>query len=183
MSVTLFEFPRVAGEIFTAHEERGWWPGGPSDPNPTENGVTQRAFDTYLAAHNLPPALVHEMTPAQQTAIYDGYWTACLGAQVSAASGAVAVCHFDCAFNAGAHEAAKLLQMTCGVVQDGELGPVTFAALHEDCAANEEAVVMAYLQNRWDFLQRLENFPAWKQVWGGRENRLAALCGVPWTVS
>ena len=181
-----FPNPRVTGEVFTAHEERGWWPGGPTDPNPTENGVTQAAYDHWRAGHGLPSQSVQLMTPAEQTAIYDGFWVACAGDLVARASSALAICHFDAAFNAGAPQAAKLLQRSAGLLpaqQDGVLGPLSWNAVTAAVLASEDAMVGAYLQNRWSFLQRLANFEHWKGVWGGRENRLAFLCGSSWRTS
>ena len=97
-------------------------------------------------------------------------------------SSALAVCHFDAAFNAGAHRAVMLLQETVGAAQDADLGPLTWLAVQRSVQNTEEGTVMAYLQNRWSFLQTLDNFAHWEQVWGGRENRLAVLCDVPWRV-
>lgn len=181
--MTVFPDPQATAVTFTAHEERGWWPGAPSDPHPTLNGVTQETYTQWRTQHGLPDQSVHDMSPSEQTAIYEGYWRACQAATVATYSGPLAVCHFDAAFNAGAHRAALLLQETVGASQDGDLGPLTWLKVQETCAENEPATVEAYLQNRWSFLQRLSNFAAWKQVWGGRENRLAVLCGVNWTVS
>jgi len=123
------------------------------------------------------------MSLDEQTAIYDGYWAACAGAAVATRSSALAICHFDAAFNSGAPRAARLLQQSIGVDQDGQLGPASWAALERSIHNTETGTVMAYLQNRWDFLQTLANFAAWRAIWGARENRLGALCGVPWAVA
>jgi lysozyme family protein len=177
-----FGDPRSAGETFTATAERGWWPGNSTDPHPTLNGVTQETYDRWRLSHRLLPQSVHLMTLEEQTTIYDGYWVACAGVLVARASGALAVCHFDAAFNAGAPQAAKFLQMTAGVDQDGQLGSESWDGVTRAVLVSEDATVDAYLQNRWDFLQRLANFPAWATVWARRENRLALLCGVSWRV-
>lgn len=175
---------RLEGENFTAHEERGWWPGGPTDPNPTLNGVTQTTYTEWRIKQGLPDQNVHLMSSTEQTSIYDSYWNAGSCDEINKISPAVAICHMDCVFNAGAPRANKILQQTVGLLtQDGIIGPGTLADLTNTVGFSEEATVMAYLQNRWDFLQGLSNFVAWKDVWGGRENRMALLLGVPWTVS
>lgn len=180
MTVAHFADARFTFETFTAHEERGWWAGAPSDPNPTFNGVTQHVYSAWRAQHGLLERSVHEMSTAEQAAIYESYWAACAGETVAGYSGALAVCHADAAFNSGGHEAAILLQASVGAAKDGDLGPLTWLAVQRSVENTEAGTIMAYLQNRWSFLQGLKNFEAWKHVWGGRENRLALLCGVPW---
>jgi len=182
--VSSFPDPRGAGETFTALAERGWWPGGPTDPNPTKNGVTQKAYDEARGKAGLPTQSVTLMTAQEQGEIYDSYWVECWGSLVAKISGALAVCHFDAAFNAGAPRAAKFLQRTAGQPEPvtGILDQETLDDVQRICLVSEDGSVAAYLQNRWDFLQDLDNFAAWQRNWARRENRLAQLCGVTWRV-
>lgn len=111
---------------FTLAHEVGWWPGGERDPNPTLDGVTQRAYDTYRRSQNLPTRTVRDMDAAERSAIYRRYWDDC-GADLLPARAANA--HFAFAFNAGPVQAVKVLQRALGVEADGRVGPRTRAAI------------------------------------------------------
>lgn len=74
---------------------------------------------------------------------------------------------FDCAVNCGAGTAAKLLQKTLGVVQDGVVGPKTMAAAS---AANPAALWASYISARLDYYTRL---PGWKHYAAGWARRVA----------
>ena len=175
-----FPAPRVSAEGFTSTAERGWWPGNATDPNPTLNGVTQRTYDRFRAARGEPVQGVELMSPDEQTAIYDQYWHDGRCDLIATVAPAAAIVHFDAYFNGGG---VHILQVSVDVPLDGIVGPQTLQAVEKIVTgAGEEALVMALLQNRLSYLQALENWPAWGKVWSRRENRLAALIGVPWTV-
>lgn len=74
---------------------------------------------------------------------------------------------FDCAVNCGAGTAAKLLQKTLGVAQDGVVGPKTMAAAS---AATPAALWASYISARLDYYTRL---PGWKHYSAGWTRRIA----------
>ena len=112
---------------FTLAHEKGWYDGQHSrDPNPTLDGVTQRAYDAYRRRRNLPARTVREMNPAERSDIYRDYWDACDADLLPRRS---AVAHFAFAFNAGPVTAVKVLQRALGIEADGRVGPITRAAI------------------------------------------------------
>lgn len=118
---------------FTLAHEKGWYAGDHSrDPNPTLDGVTQRAYDAYRRQRNEPVRTVREMNPAERVDIYRAYWDECDADLLPRRS---AVAHFSFAFNAGPGTAVRVLQRALGVGDDGKVGPVTRAAIldaHDD---------------------------------------------------
>ncbi len=87
--------------------EGGWWPGGPSDPNPTYRGVTQKVYDAFRGDH---PQSVRLMTEAEMDAIYrHNYWMAAGCPYVGWPLG---LCLFDTAVNCGVANSRKLLAQT-----------------------------------------------------------------------
>jgi lysozyme family protein len=181
--VNTFADPRAAAEAFTGKQEHGWWPGGPGDPNPTENGVTQGHYSIWRAKAGLADQSVQLLSPAEQAAIYDEYWASgqCPAVVARDPTGVVSIAHFDAYFNGGG---AVLLQETVGVTQDGIVGPGTLDALTRVLTAEggAAAVAAAYLQNRLNRFRRLHN-PRWEPVWEKRLNAQAAFLGLTWTVS
>lgn len=111
---------------FTLQHERGWWPGGPSDPNPTLDGVTQRVYTAYRAAQGMPAQSVQSMTDAEREAIYRTYWQDSRAADLPPKAG---IAHFCFSFNAGITTGTKRLQRALGgLTVDGVWGPKTAAA-------------------------------------------------------
>lgn len=167
-------------EAFTQSQEGGRKPPGPGDPNPTQFGVTQTAYNDWLSRHGLGTKPVYEIPEQTRHAIYGDYWDSCQGDNLYALSPELALLHYDCAFNSGPHEAALILQATVNVPKDGVIGAVTLAAVQQCTVEQPRALLMAYLQNRWDFLQELHNFPQWGRVWAKRLNACADTVGVDW---
>lgn len=132
----------VGAYEFTLAHEQGWYDGSHSrDPNPTLDGVTQRAYDAYRKRRNLPSRSVRDMNPAERSDIYRAYWDECDADLLPARS---ACAHFCFAFNAGSNRAVKLLQLTLGLTADGVVGPKTRAAVF----AAEDAVLFPALRLR-----------------------------------
>lgn len=126
--MTAFE----TGYAFTLEHERGWWPGGPTDPNPTLNGVRQDTYDRWRDNRGLPRRSVRQMDAGEQAAIYQAYWRDCRAEELV---GACATAHFAFAFNAGPGAAIRCLQRALGVPVDGAWGPVTARAVRETAPA------------------------------------------------
>ena len=108
--------------LATRYLEGGWYAGDdPRDPNPTMEGVTQKAYEAagYTGS-------VRFMTAEQREAIYRKYWDAVPCDLIPAPADALI---FDHAFNAGPEAARKVLQRAMHVTDDGILGPVSRGVL------------------------------------------------------
>lgn len=166
-------------EAFTLMEEGGRKPPDAGDPNPTQFGITQRTFDAWRARHSMGASPVYDITEEERHAVYQDYWTQARCDDLDALSPALALVHFDTAFNAGFGEAALILQRTVGAPQDGVIGPVTLSAAQRCMVSEPTATLLAYLQNRWSVLQALGNFPQWGAVWKRRLDALADEVHIP----
>lgn len=131
---------------------------------PTNMGVTQRTYDAWLASKGLPPRDVRLLTYDEAWEIYRyEYWRP---AQCDALPDDVRDIHFDAAVNHGIRRAAKLLQEAAGVKQDGDIGPITLAAV---AGADPEKLRLRYTNARYrfygDIIERdktqLENISGW----------------------
>lgn len=130
----------------------------PDDPGGlTNRGVTQKAYDAYRAKKQQTPKLVTELTLAEIMAFYqEEYWTPIKGDQLPHA---VALVVFDSAVNQGVGYATKLLQWAVRVPQDGDIGPVTLAAV---AAQDPEELAQTLLWGR--MMRYLATCRRWKQV-------------------
>ena len=75
----------------------------------------------------------------------------------------------DFAVNSGAGRAAKHLQRAVGVAQDGDIGPVTLAAVAE---REPMALIKAVNGSRLRFMQGLRHWPTFKNGWSRRVNEV-----------
>jgi len=132
----------------------------PSDPGgATNRGITLATFQRYaqpLLGEQPTLDALRALTPEQAGVIYrTAYWDKLDGDQI--ASQLLAEILFDFYVNAGT-EAVLLLQRVLlqlgatGLATDGEMGPVTLAALQ---AADQAQVYAAYRQGRVDYYERL----------------------------
>jgi len=104
-----------------------------ADPNPTLDGVTQRAFEAFTGQ---PGASVFDMTDDQRRDIYyQNYWLPSGAGKIAAMDKPkLALCHFVTAVNTGMKPAAKMLQRAVRapafpLVVDGAIGPKTLDAI------------------------------------------------------
>jgi lysozyme family protein len=127
--------------IPTTLRREGGYVNNPNDPGgATKYGVSLR----WLKAKGLIPEIelmenhpgsdtpladVQQMTVDIATSFYQKYWW--LPAYEEITSQAVATKVFDTAVNVGAGRAARFLQQASGVIQDGDIGPATLAAVNE----------------------------------------------------
>ncbi len=139
---------------FTLREETGGDPdGGYNDlasdtGGATRWGVSQRAY---------PQLDIASLTREQAIEIYREYWNQ---AKCDQLPDAVAIAHFDCAFNSGVVAAARILQRTVGATVDGRLGPRTFAALRLYMAGRgPETVAVKLIETRARFVSDLVDEP------------------------
>jgi len=97
----------------------GEYSAHPDDPGgETKYGISQRAY---------PHLDIKNLTKEQAAEIYHrDYW---LPARCDELPEQVAIAHFDCAVNCGVQAAARILQRALNVKDDGDIGPVTLAAV------------------------------------------------------
>lgn len=93
---------------------------------------------------------------------YDDFWQR---AHMDEYDGAVAFQVFDIAVNSGIGTAVKLLQRAAGVADDGDIGPVTIAAVK---AKSTTDMLMLLVAERLDFWRKLPTWLTFGKGWAGR---------------
>ncbi len=125
----------------------------------TNLGVTRGTWSSWIGK----PASVDDikaLTPAKVAPLYKAwYWAPVKGDELP---GAVALCLFDFAVNAGPSRAAKLLQGVVGASKDGKIGPATIAAVK---ALPVAEVVRRFQNARRDYYRALDDFPHFGRGW------------------
>lgn len=158
----------------------GGWSDNPADPGgATMKGVTLANFRRYVKA-DASKADLKKIGDEQVAAVYRRfYWDAVLGAELP---DGVDYAVFDFAVNSGPGRAAKYLQATVGVSQDGRIGPATLVASR----ARPAGVVIDQLCDaRLVFLRRLPTWATFGRGWSDRVKSVRAqalLMSAPVTV-
>lgn len=117
---------------------------------------------------------IKKLTLEQAMEIYrDEYWVVSKAAQLE---GPLNVIYFDAFINHRPRAAAKMLQATANVVQDGAIGPKTMAAIK---ALDPKDAAVKFLEIRADFFRRIvQKNPSQAKFldgWLNRVNRLKDL--------
>ncbi len=163
-------------------EMEGGFSDDPYDPGgPTNQGIILKVFADYtgqtLDARS-KPALVQQLKsikPETVAAIYRSrYWAP---AQCAALPAGLDLMHFDAAVNHGVGTAIRILQEALGVDADGEIGPITRAALAR-ASTGDTILSMARLRERR--YRALHHFWRFGRGWLRRveATRIAALAAV-----
>lgn len=154
-------FPSALAAVLV-HE--GGFVNHPKDPGgATNKGVTQRVYDDWRVNRGLPPRSVKFLQQSELEEIYRRqYWDAVRGDNLPAG---VDYCVFDLAVNSGTNRAARFLQRSLGVLEDGKIGPVTLAAAK---AASPGLLVDMICDERMCFLKTLTTFSAFGVGWTRR---------------
>lgn len=112
----------------------GGFANDPDDPGgATNKGITQATYNTYRQQIRLPPKDVRDITQDEVESIYSRYWTGVYGDKIDSINPRLAQGVFDFGVNAGEVTAVKALQRMLGCDPDGIYGPMTEAALKNDC--------------------------------------------------
>ena len=136
----------------------------------TNQGVTQRVYDTWRAAQHLAPASVVHITPAEVATIYErDYWTV---AGCPSMPEPLDLAVFDAAVNSGPKRAVVWLQRAIGVADDGILGPRTLAAVR---AAEPRALAGRMIEQREASLRKFATAPGQAKFLKGWLRRTADL--------
>ena len=143
------------GKLSLDPNDRGNWTGG-------ECGVGELKGTKYgVSAASYPLLDIANLSLSDARAVAKrDFWDKIGGDSLRYG---IALLLYDFGYNAGIHEAAKCAQRALGLVDDGILGPKTFAAL---ALTNVPVFAMEFTDER---------LKAYKQMAGYREN------GIGWT--
>lgn len=142
----------------------GGYVNHPKDPGgATNRGVTQAVYDDWRRDHGLEKQSVKLISPAEVMAIYKYlYWDRIKGDELPTG---VDYCVFDFAVNSGVNRAARYLQRAVGVADDGQIGPVTLAAVR---AMDAGCLTDGICNARLTFLKGLTTFRTFGKGWTRR---------------
>jgi lysozyme family protein len=148
----------------------GGYVNDPQDPGgATNRGITQAVYNDWRFDRRLEMQDVKLLTPAETSAIYKLlYWNPICGDNLPAG---VDYCTFDFAVNSGVNRASRYLQRAADVLDDGQIGPVTVAAVGKVPA---NTLIEEVCDERLAFLQRLPTFAHFGKGWTARVNDVRA---------
>ncbi|RNJ47369.1 hypothetical protein B5V01_24905 [Mesorhizobium erdmanii] len=150
-------------------KSEGGWSDNPADPGgATMKGVTLANFRRYVKA-DASKADLKRIGDNQVATVYRRfYWDAVLGAELP---DGVDFAVFDFAVNSGPGRAARYLQASVGVSQDGRIGPATLAAVKTRPAG---VVIDQLCDARLAFLRRLPTWATFGRGWSDRVRSVRA---------
>ena len=153
-------FPRALADVLLSE---GGYVNHPNDPGgPTNMGVTLATYRKWVKKGGTADDL-RGITREQVAKVYRSvYWNAVKGDDLPSG---VDYAVFDYAVNSGPGRAIKALQGVLGVEPDGEIGPVTLAALK---TASPVTVVNELCTQRLEFLKNLSTWPTFGKGWSRR---------------
>lgn len=133
----------------------GNYSNDPADPGgETRWGISKRSY---------PNVDIRILSRDDAKAIYlRDFW---VGGQMNQYDGALAFQVFDAAVNHGIQRAIKLLQTAVGVAPDGNVGPVTIAAVR---AMRVPDALALFIAARLDFWRGLSTWHSFGAGWAGR---------------
>jgi lysozyme family protein len=131
-------------------KEEGGYVNDPQDSGgATNRGITQKTYDAFRKSQGHEERSVQHLTKAETSKIYSDIWTSCKASELPAG---LNVLHFDFAINAGNKQAAKILQRTVNVEEDGIIGPITMTKVK---SSNAEDLIYEYSELRKEFYRGL----------------------------
>ncbi len=144
----------------------GGYTTNPSDPGNWTGGAVNvgvcRGTKYGISAAAYPSLDIASITLWQAQAIYErDFWPAVYNKLPAP----LAVLTFDAAVNSGIEQAAKWLQRALGVVQDGQIGPVTVDAA---LMADVPSVAAQMLAARIVFMSGLPTWAVFRDGWAVR---------------
>ncbi len=157
-------------DVMRVHE--GGFVDHPNDPGgATNQGVTQRTYDTYREKQGLPRQSVRNITEHEVEQIYfEGYWRAGHCHRMPDAASALTL--FDACVNHGLKPAMRFVQRGAGLppaAVDGVFGPQTLAAIENTATP---LLVDRSLDARWAFYEKImgrnPDLEAFRRGWKNR---------------
>lgn len=140
-------------EKLMGHE--GGYVNNAKDPGGETNwGISKRSY---------PQIDIKNLSREGAKAIYKtDYWDR---AQCDRLPPTLAYLLFDCAVNSGIGQAVRFLQRAVGVADDGQIGPLTLAAVQR---LDQESLCAKFLGQRLDFMTRLSTWDVFGKGWARR---------------
>lgn len=158
-------------------KEEGGYVSDPVDRGGATNmGITQKSYNEWRIAQTLPVVDVKDIPPVEVENIYrERYWTP---ARCPALTNRVALAHFDAAVQHGVERAAKLLQRSVGVVEDGVIGPATISAANT--IPEDRCLALMLMERRAFYLGIVASRPEQEKFLLGWTKRLRHLAVAVW---
>ena len=146
-------------ELVLKHE--GGFVDHPEDPGgATNKGITHKTYSDFLGRPLEDVNELKNIPDEHVELIYkEGYWDRVKADQLPAG---VDFCTFDWAVNSGPGRAAKALQKSVMVVQDGAIGPRTLAAVEEK---DPMQIIEDITAEREQFYKALKTFDTFGKGW------------------
>lgn len=140
-------------ELMFGHEG-GYVNASTDKGGPTKYGITHRTLAKHRGLKTVTSTQVKALTLAEAEAIYrKSYWTQSGGDVLPVGLDYAA---FDFGVKSGPGTAAKILQKTVGVAQDGDIGVRTLAAV-QAYPGGTVKLIRDYCAARMDFLRAITN--------------------------
>ena len=152
-------------------EHEGGYADHPADPGGATNlGITRRTLADWRQVSpwtDLPKSEVRALQRPEAARIYRAlYWQRCRGDEMPVG---LDLALFDFAVNSGPDRAIRQLQRLLGVAADGQIGPITLAAIAKRNAGPALAGLIAALCDaRLRFLKQLKGFATFGKGWTRR---------------
>lgn len=140
-------------------KHEGGFVNHPSDPGGMTNlGVTKKVWDKYVG-YTSTESEMRALTPEAVAPLYRSQYWGTIGDELPSGMDYL---YFDASVNMGPGRAAKLLQRTLGVAEDGAIGPKTMAALK---AADPVELATKFSEVKEAFYKSLPTFPTFGKGW------------------
>ncbi|WP_224701738.1 glycoside hydrolase family 108 protein [Devosia aquimaris] len=152
-------------------DHEGGYADHPADPGGATNlGITRRTLADWRQVSpwtDLPKSEVRALQRPEAAHIYRAlYWQRCRGDEMPAG---LDLALFDFAVNSGPDRAIRQLQRLLGVAADGQIGPITLAAIAKRNTGPALAGLIAGLCDaRLRFLKQLRGFATFGKGWTRR---------------
>jgi len=136
------------------------WEGGyvnhPNDPGgETNKGIIKTVYDLYRKEKGLSIQSVKVITDKEVKDIYyNKYWLIGKCEDIARTSLKLALVHFDTCVNTGTKQAAKFLQRSLKVKDDGIIGKGTIKSLEENY---NTTIIDSYIQQREEFYVKISD--------------------------
>jgi lysozyme family protein len=125
-------------------------------------GITLATYRAAVQAHATCADLRAMPRPTAERIYRERYWDAIKGDSLPPG---IDLMVFDHGVNAGTGRAVKMLQRLLGVSEDGQVGPLTHAAVWD---TDVEILIDRYLQARLSYYQSLPGFARYGKGWNAR---------------
>ena len=157
-------------------ESEGGYVNHPKDPGgATNQGITQRTYNSYRRLHKKGEQDVKDITQEEIKEIYQKYYMAPIYFDKLPAG--IDYSMLDYSVNSGPYRAIKTAQKLVKTAKDGIMGPVTLKAIQdlEDKLWNQfdpRKFVVLYNRYRLEFLKGLKSFKDFGKGWGNRLDKV-----------